>query len=80
MIVENAVLHAFPNKLESDPDVQLSLSSLDFKYMMTGLVAAADLVADNRLLLEGDAARLLEFSALLDRFNQHFPIVTPREV
>jgi hypothetical protein len=32
-----------------------------------------------KYVIEGDAAALIDFADLLDRFNQHFPFVTPRD-
>jgi alkyl sulfatase BDS1-like metallo-beta-lactamase superfamily hydrolase len=46
--------------------------------MMTGQIKALDLITDGKLTLEGDAAKLMEFSELLDKFNRNFPIVTPQ--
>jgi alkyl sulfatase BDS1-like metallo-beta-lactamase superfamily hydrolase len=78
MTVENAVLNAFPDRQDSHPTATLSLSVLDFKYLMTGLTSAADLMAAGRLVPGGEVTALAEFSGLLDQFNQNFPIVTPR--
>ena len=76
--MENSVLNAFADKQDPRPTTKLTLSSLDFKYLMTGLITAADLISENRLVLEGDLEMLLEFAGLLDQFNPFFPIVTPR--
>ncbi len=78
LTVENSVLNAFAGKQDPRPAIKLALSSLDFKYLMTGLITAADLIAEGRLVLEGDLEILLEFAGLLDQFNPFFPIVTPR--
>ena len=78
MQVENAVFNAFRNRQDPDPTAMLSLSSLDFKQMMTGRANAAGLISNGRLVLEGDGAKLVEFSTLLDKFDRNFPIVTPR--
>ncbi|MCJ7832914.1 MAG: SCP2 sterol-binding domain-containing protein, partial [Deltaproteobacteria bacterium] len=79
MTMENVVLNAFRNRQDSNPTAKLKLSSLDFKYLMTGLMTAADLISEGRLAVEGDLAMLLEFAGLFDQFNPFFPIVTPRE-
>jgi alkyl sulfatase BDS1-like metallo-beta-lactamase superfamily hydrolase len=78
LTVENSVLNAFAGKQDSRPKTKLTLSSLDFKYLMSGLISATDLIAESRLVLEGDLEVLLEFAGLLDQFNPFFPIVTPR--
>jgi len=80
MSVENSVFNAFCNKQDANPTATLNMSSLDFKLMMTGHIKAIDLMSDNRLTLDGDVEKLVEFSELIDKFNQNFPIVTPRDV
>jgi alkyl sulfatase BDS1-like metallo-beta-lactamase superfamily hydrolase len=79
LIIKNSVLHAFQNKQDPEPTARMTLSSLDFKFLMGGLTTAAELIAAERLKPEGDLNGLLEFAALLDQFNPFFPIVTPRE-
>lgn len=79
LTVENAVLHAFRDRQDAHPMVKLSLSSLDFKYLMAGLMTAADLISEGRLVVEGDLTKLVEFTGLLDQFDPFFPIVTPRK-
>ena len=79
LTVENSVLNAFRNQQDPNPTAKLKLSSLDFKYLMTGLITVADLFAEDRLVIEGNLERLLEFTGLFDQFNPFFPIVTPRE-
>jgi len=80
MTVENSVLNAFRNKQDPNPTAKLKMSSLDFKYLMTGLMTVADLFSEDRLVLEGDLEMLLEFAGLFDQFNPFFPIVTPRDM
>ncbi len=76
LTVENSVLNAFFDKQDSRATTKLTLSSLDFKYLMSGLTTAAELLSEDRLVLEGDLERLLEFAGLLDQFNPFFPIIT----
>jgi alkyl sulfatase BDS1-like metallo-beta-lactamase superfamily hydrolase len=76
--VENSVLNAFSNRQDPRSTTKLTLTSTDFKFLMSGLVTAAELISQNRLVLEGDLEMLLEFAGLLDQFNPFFPIVTPR--
>jgi alkyl sulfatase BDS1-like metallo-beta-lactamase superfamily hydrolase len=80
MQVENAVFNAFRNRQDPAPTAVLRVSSLNFKQMMSGRVSAVDLITDGRLELEGDGAKLAEFSGLLDQFDRDFPIVTPRRM
>jgi len=80
MAVENSVFNAFCNRQDPDPTATLTLSSPDFKFMMTGQVTAMDLLSEGKLVLDGDVEKLAEFSELLDKFNLNFPIVTPRDV
>jgi alkyl sulfatase BDS1-like metallo-beta-lactamase superfamily hydrolase len=80
MIVENAVFNAFCNRQDPNPTATLNMLSPDFKLMMTGHVKAIDLMSDNKLTLDGDVEKLAEFSELIDKFNQNFPIVTPRNI
>ena len=78
MTVKNAVLHAFADRQGAGADAMLELSSPDFKAMMMGAVTVADLMAEEKLKIEGDGEKLATFSALFDRFERWFPIVTPR--
>ncbi len=76
--VENSVLHAFADKSADAPDATLRLSSLNFKRMMMGLVAAVDLISAGNLEVDGDLARLADLRELFDQFDRRFPIVSPR--
>ena len=78
MTVKNSVLHAFADKQDNSADAALTLSSMDFKNMMTGAVLPADLIEESKLALDGDMAALMAFAELFDQFNRWFPIVTPR--
>lgn len=78
MTLENAVLHAFPGRQDPAPTVTLRMSSIDFKLMMTGHAAAADLLGSGALEIQGDLAAMADFGGLFDQFDRFFPIVTPR--
>jgi len=78
--VENAVLHAFADRSAEQPDAALTLSSLDFKKLMTGQADASTLIAEAKLVIDGDAGALLELTSLFDQFERRYPIVTPREM
>ncbi len=76
--VQNSVLNAFSDKGVDAPDATLTLSSLNFKRMMMGLVTAVDLLSAGDLEIEGDVASLAALRELFDQFDRRFPIVTPR--
>ena len=78
LCIENAVLHAFPDRNAEAPDATLRLTSLDFKRMMMGLTTGAELIDAGRLEIDGDASALAGLGALFDSFERRFPIVTPR--
>ncbi len=78
LCVEHSVLHAFPEAASDAPDATLTLSSLDFKRLMMGLVTAVDLIANERLAVAGNVASLANLAELFDQFDRRFPIVTPR--
>lgn len=77
--IENAVLHAFANRSIESPDATLELSSIDFKMMMLGVTEAGDLLAEQRLAIDGDVLALAKLAELFDQFDRRFPIVTPRK-
>ncbi|MBW1708511.1 MAG: MBL fold metallo-hydrolase [Deltaproteobacteria bacterium] len=80
MTVDNAVLNSFEDAQSPNPNAKLSMSSLDFKFMMLGHTKAENLMADGKLTLEGDATAFAEFAGLFDQFKRLFPIVTPRDM
>jgi alkyl sulfatase BDS1-like metallo-beta-lactamase superfamily hydrolase len=45
---------------------------------MLGLKEATSLIADEALVIEGDASALVTLAGLFDTFPRRFPIVTPR--
>ena len=79
MMVKNAVLHFFPGKNDPGANAGLTLSGQDFKMMMMGITNPGDLVAAEKLKIEGDFETIIQFAGLFDQFNRRFPIVTPRE-
>ncbi len=78
--IDNSVLNTFPNRQDDDPSVGIKLSSIDFKLLMLGLKDATSLIADQALVIEGDASALVTLAGLFDTFPRRFPIVTPRPV
>jgi alkyl sulfatase BDS1-like metallo-beta-lactamase superfamily hydrolase len=76
--IENGVLRAKEGKTHDDPAATLSLSSVDFKRLMTGLTDGATLVSEGRLGIDGDAEALIRLTELFVQFPRRYPIVTPR--
>ena len=77
--IENSVLNAFTGRQSNDAAATLKVSQLNFKLLMAGQKAAANLLTDGELEINGDAGALLQLSGLFDQFERRFPIVTPRE-
>ena len=77
--IENSVLNAFSGRQSDDAAATLKISQLNFKLLMAGQKAAANLLTDGELEIDGDAGALIQLSGLFDQFERRFPIVTPRE-
>lgn len=77
--VRNSVLNYFKDDQRLEPQVSLTLDSLDFKNLLTGTTDAATLLAADRLEIEGDASRLLMLRELFDQFVRRYPLVTPTD-
>jgi alkyl sulfatase BDS1-like metallo-beta-lactamase superfamily hydrolase len=77
--IENSVLNAFSGRQSNDAAATLKVSQLNFKLLMAGQKAAANLLTDGELEIDGDAGALIQLSGLFDQFERRFPIVTPRE-
>ncbi|MDZ7686676.1 MAG: alkyl sulfatase C-terminal domain-containing protein [Gammaproteobacteria bacterium] len=59
MTIENAVLHAFPNRHDDAATATMKLSSLAFKRLMMGLADAMNLMQSGELEIDGEAGALL---------------------
>jgi alkyl sulfatase BDS1-like metallo-beta-lactamase superfamily hydrolase len=77
--VRNSVLNYFKDAKHRQPQVTLTISSLDFKNLLTGATDAAALLEKERLEIDGDASRLLSLRDLFDQFVRRYPLVTPRD-
>jgi alkyl sulfatase BDS1-like metallo-beta-lactamase superfamily hydrolase len=77
--VRNSVLNYFKDAKHTQPQVTLTISSLDFKNLLTGATDAAALLEKERLEIDGDASRLLSLRDLFDQFVRRYPLVTPRD-
>lgn len=75
--VSNGVLHGLPNRKSEDPDVSLTLTSNDFKFLLSGLVGAPTMISEGRLKMSGNPLTLIRFAGLFDQFDSNFNIVTP---
>jgi alkyl sulfatase BDS1-like metallo-beta-lactamase superfamily hydrolase len=76
--IDNAVMHAFPDRVADAPDATLTMTSLDFKRMMMGLTEGTTLIREKKLAVEGNPEALLALTTLFDQFERRYPIVTPR--
>ena len=76
--VKHQVLHAFANRQASDPTATITLSTLDFKRLMLGVVTAVDLLSSDALVVDGDLDALAALGNMFDSFSRRFPIMTPR--
>ena len=72
--IENAVLHAFEDQSALDADAALTISSLDFKRLMTGITDGMTLLSEEKMKIDGDAGALLNLTSLFDRFERRYPI------
>ena len=77
--VRHSVLNYFKDAKHLQPQVTLTISSLDFKNLLTGATDAAALLEHERLEIDGDASRLLSLRDLFDQFVRRYPLVTPRD-
>ena len=75
--VRNGVLHGFKNRVADQASASLVIAEDDLKFMLTGLVGAPTLIANDRLELEGNPLTLIRFARLFDQFDPNFNIVTP---
>jgi alkyl sulfatase BDS1-like metallo-beta-lactamase superfamily hydrolase len=79
LTVKNSVLNYFKDRQPAEPQVTLTLASMDFKKMLMGEADAATLLEAQQLTIDGDAGRLLSLRALFDQFPRRYPLVTPRD-
>ena len=77
--VRHSVLNYFKDAKHLQPQITLTINSLDFKNLLTGATDAAALLDNKRLEIDGDASRLLSLRDLFDQFVRRYPLVTPRD-
>ena len=75
--VENGVVNWRKGPTKLKIDTTLELDSATFSQIATGALPIADAVAQGKLTLDGDPAKLEAFIGTLDKFEFWFPIVTP---
>ncbi len=75
--VENAVLHAFPDRRDPAAQAGMTVTRTGFVDLLLGAATAEQLLGRGELAVEGDAGVLLELMSLLDTFDFWFEIVTP---
>jgi alkyl sulfatase BDS1-like metallo-beta-lactamase superfamily hydrolase len=78
LAIENSVLHGFADAERAEPTATLTMTSLDFKRLMFGLIDGPTLIEQGKLEIDGDAMALVQLAGLFDQFERRFPIVTPR--
>lgn len=76
--VQNGALHASAGRQAAQADATLRLDRAAFNALCMGERTPAQLVQDGRLMIQGDAARLEAFLALLDWFPPWFDLVPRR--
>jgi alkyl sulfatase BDS1-like metallo-beta-lactamase superfamily hydrolase len=79
LTVKNSVLNYFKAITNAEPQVTLTLETMDFKNLLMGQAEAATLLENQRLTIDGDAERLLALRELFDQFPRRYPLVTPRD-
>jgi alkyl sulfatase BDS1-like metallo-beta-lactamase superfamily hydrolase len=79
LTVKNSVLNYFKAITNAEPQVTLTLETMDFKNLLMGQAEAAALLENQRLTIDGDAERLLALRELFDQFPRRYPLVTPRD-
>ena len=76
--IDNGVLRGVSAAHRGNANLSLTLSSMDFKRLMSGMADPASLMGEDKLSVQGDVRTLLELSQLFVRFPRRYPIVTPR--
>ena len=77
--IRNSVLNYFKDPANTEPQVSLTIASLDFKNLLMGATDAATLLGKEQMTIEGDASKLLSLRDLFDQFVRRYPLVTPRD-
>ena len=77
--IRNSVLNYFKDPSNAEPQVSLTIASMDFKNLLMGASDAATLLGQEQMAIKGDATRLLSLRDLFDQFVRRYPLVTPRD-
>jgi alkyl sulfatase BDS1-like metallo-beta-lactamase superfamily hydrolase len=78
MGVQNGALHASAGRQAAEADATLQLDRVAFNALCIGERRPAQLVQEGGLVIQGDAAKLDDFLALLDWFSPWFDLVPRR--
>ncbi|MFV1986867.1 MAG: alkyl/aryl-sulfatase [Gemmatimonadota bacterium] len=73
--LSNATLTNIAGYLDDDPDLTITVDRDDLDTVMTGEVTFADLVADGRATMEGDAQLMAQLMATLVQFTPDFEML-----
>ena len=76
--VQNGALHASAGRQAAQADATLRLDRVAFNALCIGEQRPTQLVQEGRLAIQGDAAKLDDFLALLDSFSPWFDLVPRR--
>ncbi|WP_439816035.1 alkyl/aryl-sulfatase [Zavarzinia sp. CC-PAN008] len=77
MVLENGVLHHWPERQQDGADATIRLSRATFDKVLTGQAKMPELLANGDVAIDGDPAKVAALFGLLDTFDRRFPIVTP---
>lgn len=75
--VARGVLNYRADARAEDADLGLTLTRIDFIRLLNQTVTLRELLADDRVEVEGNPITLATFAGLFDEFEFWFPIVTP---
>ena len=78
LLLENGALHHRLQSQEPDADATLTLDRATLDDVMLERTTLMDAIRDGRIQAVGQAERVAELMAMLDRFDRRFPIVEPR--
>ena len=76
--IRNSVLHGFKNSARKKASTELTMSSLNFKRMISGLTSAMELIKKNEMQIEGALEVLIPLPSYFDSFQRRFPLLTPQ--
>jgi alkyl sulfatase BDS1-like metallo-beta-lactamase superfamily hydrolase len=75
--VGNGVLNYRTDRVADDADASIRVARPDFVALLGQQVTGPELIADDRMAIDGNPLALRTFGGLFDQFEFWFPIVTP---